>query len=223
MLIVQDETSRQRYLDVLVHSGARVFVASSFTHLTEAIGDQTFHGLFLDLLTKMVAIKENKSEVYHLTERFPVAHLKIDHRTGEIRCFYVGRPARGSIRDFVDKCNTTIPKKIRISARIKLNLPVLVYRSTESKHPERAVTKDISLHGCFIISARHRKEGEEIILRFPDLANTIFIKAQVRNVVKWGEGRQLPGFGVKFQNPLPPQVITSLQGDQSVAHLIPSI
>lgn len=200
LLIVQDEVSRQKYVPAIADTGAQVFTTASLFHFDEAIAQQTYHGIFLDVLTKMAAIKENKAEVYRLTERFPAAHLRIDKKTGAIQCFYVSHHPGGSIRDFVDKLGrASEPVTMRISPRIALHLPVLVYRSPESKRPERAVTKDVSPQGCFIVSFRRRKRGEIIILRFPGLADAAGIKAQVRNVVKWGDGGQLPGFGVKFE------------------------
>lgn len=200
LLVVQDEESKQRYLEALADSGASVFVTSSLFNLGETICTQTYHGLLLDVLTKMEAIKENKAEVYRLTERFPVAHLKINGRTGEIRCFYVGRLPDGTILDFIDmQCRSFDPQGIRTTARKELHLPVLIYRNAGSKRPERAVTQDISPNGCFIISARPRREGDEVILRFPDLTDAS-IKAQIRVVVEWGERRQLPGIAVQFQD-----------------------
>lgn len=75
----------------------------------------------------------------------------------------------------------------------------------EGKNSERTFTKDISPDGCFIISTRRRKEGDIVILRFPDLNDTAFMKAQVRTVVKWGRGRQMPGIGVIFRDMSPSQ------------------
>lgn len=206
LLIVQKEALRQRYLDALAVSGVRVFVTSSFFQLSEEIGSQTYHGLLIDLLTKMKAIKENRAEVYRLAEQFPVAHLKIDPRTGEIRCFYVGRVSGSTLIDFIGtQCLNREPRRIRSASRKELHLPVLIYRSSESKRSERTFTKDITPNGCFIISTRRRKEGDEVILRFPDLNDTAFIKAQIQTVVKWGKGRQMPGIGVIFRDMSPSQ------------------
>lgn len=91
----------QRYLNALADTEAQVFVASSFFHFNESIINQTYHGLFIDVLTKMEAIKENKAEVYRLTERFPIAHLKVDQRTGNVCCFYGGNLPERKIKDFV--------------------------------------------------------------------------------------------------------------------------
>jgi hypothetical protein len=199
LLFAEEEIARQTYQDALAACGVRVFVTPSFFLLSEEICSQTYHGLFFDLSTKMQAIKENKADVYHLAERFPVAHLRIDRRTGEIRCFHVNQQSGGTLLDFIDsRCRTGEPRKIRTVARKEMHLPVLISRHPESKRSERAITKDISPGGCFIVSTHRWKEGGEVFLRFPELTDTAPIQAQIRTVVKWGMGRQMPGIGVSF-------------------------
>lgn len=207
LLIVNDEISMQRYLNALADTEAQIFVASSFFHFNESIINQTYHGLFIDVLTKMEAIKENKAEVYRLTERFPVAHLKVDQRTGNVCCFYGGNLPGHKIKDFVYALCRTSPQKIRATTRKELYMQVEIFRSAESKRPERTVTKDISLNGCFLISTRHRKKGDEVILHFPDLTDKTRVIAKIRKVVNWGEGLQLPGIGVEFEKLSPVQII----------------
>lgn len=199
LLFVHDETTRQKYLDALEDCRARVFVSNSFFHLSDEISSQTFHGLFLDLPTKMKAIKENKGEIYRLAEKFPVAHLRIDSSTGEIRCFHVGHQAGNALVDFIDnQCRNGEPQKIRTSIRREIHLPVQFSRYRESKRQERSITQDISPYGCFIITARRWQAGDEIFLGFPELSDSTPIRAEIRTVVKWGVDRRIPGIGLKF-------------------------
>lgn len=206
LLFAQEQTSRQSYQDALTACGVRVFVTSSFFVLSEEICEQTYHGLLLDVSTKMQAIKENQADVYRLAQKFPVAHLRIDPATGAIRCFYFGRRPDGELQEFIDsQCRPFVPRKIRSVTRREVFMPVLVCRHPDSKRPERTFTKDISPKGCFLVSTRRWKADQELFLRFPEFTDTAPIRAQIRTVIEWGTGRQMPGIGVLFRDLSPIQ------------------
>lgn len=199
LLFVEEGRSRQKYLEALSRCGAKVFVTSSYSDLSEEVCNQTFHGVLLDLPTKMKAIKEDKAYVYRLVEKFPVAHLQIDEKSGEVRCFHAQQKSRGTLVDFIDKqCRLFNPLKIRANSRKEIFLPVLIYKHIEDKKPERSITKDISSGGCFIFSTRRWKTGHYIWVQVKGLSDTSPIYAQIRTVVKWGEPLQIPGIGVQF-------------------------
>lgn len=207
LLFVQEGGARQKYLDALADSGAEVFVASSFYDLGREIGRVSYHGLFLDLPTKMKAVRENKAYVYRLVEKFPVAHLQIDQKTGEVRCFYFNGKKGGSPLDFINsQCRNFVPRKIRMDDRQETYLPVLVSKHLEDARPERSITKDLSPGGCFIFSTRRWKAGSHIWIRFRDANNPEPIHARIQTVIRWGETRQIPGIGVQFIDPTPWQV-----------------
>lgn len=206
LLFVQDERAKQQYLDALSQCGAQVFVSPSFFHLSEEICSRTYHGLFLDLPTKMAAIKENKAYVYRLVERFPVSHLRMAGESNEIRCFHLNRQYGNTLPDFINnQCRTFIPQKIRLDARKEVHLPVLVYKHQADKRPERSIINDLSSGGCFIFSSRRWKEGHDIWIRFMDIAGPLPIRAHIKTVVKWGKPRQIPGIGIQFKNLSPLQ------------------
>ncbi len=207
LLFVQDEGAKQKYLDALSLCGAQVFVTASFFDLSAEICSRTYHGLFLDLPTKMKAIKENKAYVYRLVERFPVSHLQMAAGSSEIRCFHFNRQYGSSLLDFINnQCRTFIPQKIRMDKRENIHLPVLVYKHQADKRPERSITNDLSSGGCFIFSSRRWKEGHDIWIRFMDFADPLPIRAHIKTVVKWGKARQIPGIGVQFTDLSPLQV-----------------
>ena len=199
LLFVQDNDACRRYLEVLSVLGVKVFVSPSFFQLSEEIHQQTYHGLLFDMPTKMQALKENKTEVYRLAEKFPVAHLQFDRQTGAIRCFHAGWQSGRTLNDFIlHQCRGTAPRKIRTSARKEVHLPVLVFRHGESKRPERTITLNISAGGCFLISSRKWTTEREIFLGFPELEDKQRIRAQIRSVVPWGMGHGIPGIGLLF-------------------------
>lgn len=206
LLFVQEGRAKQKYLEALLDCGVQVFVTSSFLDLSKEICNQTYHGLFLDMPTKMKAIKENKAYVYHLVEKFPVSHLQADDETGEIRCFHFNQKSGRTLLDFINsQCRNFVPQKIRTDARVEIHLPVLVYRHLADKRPERSATKDVSPGGCFIFSSRRRKSGEAIWLRFKGISDPQPIVAQIQTVIQWGQARQIPGIGLKFKDLSPQQ------------------
>jgi hypothetical protein len=128
-----------------------------------------------------------------------VAHLQYDRETDGVRCFHAGWQAGRTLGDFIEHlCRDGVAQKISASARKGLHLPVLVFRHGESKRPERTVTRDVSAGGCFIISGRKWATGHEIFLGFPVLEDKGRIRAQIRSVVPWGQGHDLPGIGLRF-------------------------
>ncbi|MBU1567430.1 MAG: PilZ domain-containing protein [Proteobacteria bacterium] len=206
LLFVQEGAAKQMYLDALSECGVQVFVSTSFFDLTDEICSNTYHGLLIDVPAKMKAIKENRAYVYRLVERFPVSHLQMDMGSGEVRCYHVNRKFGGTLLDFINnQCRTFIPQKIRRDAREEVHLPVLVYKHQDDKRPERSITEDLSLGGCFIISSRRWKEGQDVWIRFKDISDPLPIRVSIHRVVKWGKPGQIPGIGVQFKDLSPLQ------------------
>lgn len=201
LLFVQEGSAKQKYLEALNDCGVQVFVASTFYDLSEDICSHTYHGLLLDLPTKMKAIRKSKLYVYQLVEKFPVAHLLIDNRTGKIGCCRFNNKSCSSLLDFINyQCRNSVPQRIREEARKDLYLSVCLYKKKDDIRPERSVTKNISSGGCFVISTRRRKVGSDIWLQFAEMQDSDLIQAQIRSVVKWGEGRRVPGLGLEFKD-----------------------
>jgi len=97
LLIAQDDTVRKEYLSAIEKYAVQVFVSESFQDLSREICGQSYHGIFLDLHTKMKAINKNKNLVYGLVENYPVCQLKFDDQTGEINCFYHSQKLGGTL------------------------------------------------------------------------------------------------------------------------------
>ena len=205
LLFVQEGSAKQKYFDALAACGVQVFVTSSFSELSEEICSHTYHGLFLDLPTKLKAIRKNKTYVYNLVEKFPVSHLQTDNKTGEVRCFHFYKNSSKTLLDFINsQCRNFLPRRIREEIRKEIYLHLTVYKHKDDKKPERSVTKDISSGGCFIFSTRRWREGDDIWIRFKEMIDSPLIRAQIRTVVKWGDCHQVPGIGVGFVELLQP-------------------
>lgn len=200
LLFVEEGKSKQKYLDALAACNVDVSVTSSFVDLSEEICGKTYHGLFLDLPTKMKALKENKDHVYKMVEKFPAAYLQLDTINGQVQCYHFNKRSGSTLLDFINnQCRYFSPQKIRENVRSKIHLHVLLYKERESKKPERSVTENISLGGCFVYSTHPWQIGSYIWLRFHELPGLGLISAQVRTLVKWGENRLIPGVGLQFK------------------------
>lgn len=201
LLIVQDDHARQKYLSVLNRCGVQVFVSESYQDLSMEICNHSFHGIFLDLHTKMNAIKTNKNYVYGLVENFPVCQLKINDRTGEIDCFHHSQKYGSTMLDFINnECRNFVPRMIRSDTRKEIHFNVILYKSKDEIQPEFSVTVNISKGGCFIFSVQDWEIGDDVWIRIKELTDKEQISGHIRHVARWGESMRIPGLGVEFRN-----------------------
>ncbi|MBI5590171.1 MAG: PilZ domain-containing protein [Deltaproteobacteria bacterium] len=200
LLIAQEDKAREKYLEVLGKCGVHVFTSASFQDLSEEIYGQSFHGIFLDLPTKIKSLKQNKNYVYGLVESFPVSHLKINDETGEISCFHYSQKSGGTMLDFINnECRNSIPRMIRSDARKEIHLNVMLYKTENATQPEFSVTMDISKGGCFIFSAQEWEEGNEVWIHINEFKDKALISGQIRRAIRWGQSMRIPGIGVEFR------------------------
>jgi hypothetical protein len=163
LLIAQDGNARQEYLSALGKCAVQVFVSESFQDLSEEICKHSYHGIFLDLHTKMKAINKNKNLVYGLVENFPVCQLKINDQTGEINCFHTSQKCGDTILDFINnECRNFVPRMIRSDTRKDIHCNVILYKSKDDAQPEFSATINISKGGCFIFSTHEWEIGDDI-------------------------------------------------------------
>jgi len=201
LLIAQDDPDRQAYLSALEKCAVQVFVTESFQDLSMEICSRSYHGIFLDLQTKMKAIKTDKNLVYGLVDNFPVCQLKINDHTREIDCFHYSQKFGGTMLDFINnECRTFVPRMIRADRRKSIHLNVVLYKHKDEIRPEFSATINISRGGCFIFSARQWELGEEVWIRIKELSDNTLISGQIRHLARWGESMRIPGIGVEFRN-----------------------
>ena len=199
LLIAQDDHARQEYLSALEKCAVQVFVSESFQDLRPEICSFSYHGIFLDIQTKMKAIKINKNYVYGLVENFPICQLKINDQTGEINCFHNSQKLGGTMLDFINnECRNFVPRMIRSDSRKEIHLNVILYKYKDDIQPEFSVTINISKGGCFIFSTRDWKAGQDVWIRIKELTGNELISGQIRSVARWGESIRIPGIGVEF-------------------------
>jgi hypothetical protein len=200
LLIAQDGHARKAYLSTLEKCAVQVFVSESFQDLSSQICSHAYHGVFLDLQTKMKAIKSDKNQVYGLVDNFPVCQLKINDHNGEIDCFHHSQKFGGTMLDFINnECRNFVPRMIRSDKRKELHLNVILYRHEDEIQPEFSATINISQGGCFVFSTRQWEEGGDVWLRIKELTDNALISGQIRHIARWGESMRIPGIGVEFR------------------------
>ena len=201
LLIAQNDNARREYLSALEKCAVQVFVSESFQDLSGEICSHSYHGIFLDLQTKMKAINKNKNFVYGLIEHFPVCQLKINDQTGEINCFHHSQEFGGTMLDFINnECRNFVPRMIRSDTRKEVHCNVILYKSKDETQPELSVTINISKGGCFIFSTREWEIGDDVWIQIKETKDKELIGGQIRRVARWGESMQIPGIGVEFWN-----------------------
>ena len=200
LLIVHNENTMKQYLNILKTYNIQVFVTSSFLDLSTEICRQTYHGILVDLPTKMAAIRENRDYVYGLIQNFPVLQLRINEKTGELAGFYCSHPSIHNLTDFIEVgCRNFVPRAIRTDERKAIHLNIRLYKHKKDRKPERTVTLNLSRGGCFIFSTRQWETGNEAWMVIQELTDHTFISGEIRNVVKWGETLRIPGIGIEFR------------------------
>ncbi|MGD9975773.1 MAG: PilZ domain-containing protein [Desulfatirhabdiaceae bacterium] len=199
LLIVQDDRAKQIYLDLLKKYGIQVFVSPSFQNLSDDICSHTYHGIFIDLPTKMKALKENRNYVYGLVEKFPVVQLKLNEQTGSPILFHSRFQSGWTLDDFIfTECKNFVPRMIRSDARKDIHLNVLLYATPDDADPERTVTINLSRGGCFLFSSREWKMEDDVWISIHELSDRNLIRCQIRHVIHWGESMRISGIGIEF-------------------------
>lgn len=207
LLIVQDPKAEEKYLEALKAEEVQVFVSPTLIDFSEEICRHTYHGIFLDLSTKMKALRHSKNYIYGLQEKFPICQLKYDETQDQIKCITSSsEPVNGPL-DFVRKvCGHFVPQPIRSNVRKAVHLDALLYRKAEDTEPERSVTMDICQGGCFLFSTGLWELDNNVWIQFLDLDDSSLILGEIRSVVLWGESHGIPGIGVEFKSISPAQV-----------------
>ncbi len=201
LLISPGGRIRELYKEAIEEQGARVFAVSSFHRLNKTASDQRFHGIAVDLPTKILALREDKSFVYKVLGRFPIVQLNLHKKTGKISTLFDGQPHDGGLADFINlKCRQSRPKKFRYHPRRKIHFNVLLSTKSDFKDDdfERAVTVDVSTVGCFVYSVRARRPGDDVWVVFEELSDHTPMRAIVRHYIPWGETMSIPGVGLEL-------------------------
>ena len=201
LLIAREGETRKKYQEAITDLGVETVVVSSLKKTDRALMDLSYHGVMVDMRTKMKILKDDNELVYTALRKFPVAHLNLERKTGAIRLFYPGQKTGATLEDFVNReCASFTPRILSSGVRKQIHFNVVLSENKEfsAEHCERTVTVDISREGCFVFSVRDWEPGDSVWLSIKELHDDTPICALVRWCLKWGEGMRVPGIGLKF-------------------------
>ena len=201
LLVAHKEELREKYRNAVQKLGVNVVAVSSFFNLDQAITEKRYHGLLVDLPTKLNAAREDEEFVRNIIDKFPVASLNFDKKKQKIKALFYGQQRGRTLEDFINKeCRYFAPRRFRYHVRKQIHFNLIVSKESSFKegHCERTVTIDVSRGGCFIFSINSWENGQDIWVIIKDLKDNTPIHGQVRHYVPWGSELQLPGVGVEF-------------------------
>ncbi len=202
LLISPGGEIRKEYKKAIEAHGASVVAVSSFKRLNKRAANFRYHGIAVDLPTKIIALRKDKSFIYKVLGRFPIVQLTYNKKTGKISISFDGRPHEGGLADFIKlKCIHSRPKKFRHHPRKEIHFNVLLsdHKEIEKGPHERAITMDVSSVGCFVYSVRGWTAEKDVWIVLEELSDHTPIRAEIRHVIPWGESMSIPGVGLEFK------------------------
>lgn len=222
VLVARPGRQRERLLLALEANGARVEVTVSPSHLAARLRDRDCHGVFIDARTEAHVSVEDAQLFRELSTLFPAASLDVG-ATGQIVARPVGGgrnakdglsltslgpQARMSVTEFLSTyCEPFVGRRLRTAERASRNLRVVISPTADFRASHRAVTKDVSVEGCFVMTSAGEFQGlAEVYLRFPDLRDETPIRAEVCWSLEWDAPGGVPGLGLRFTRLRPRQL-----------------
>jgi len=202
LLIAMENGERNIYCEAIRGLGVKVSAVPSLKGLNADVTDLYFHGVVIDMPTKIYALKNDREFIYSTLRKFPAAHVSIEKESGQIRVFYPGQDPGATLLDFInDKCRPFTPRRLAYHIRKEIHFNVILSKDRGSRisTSEKTVTVDVSEKGCFLFSVQDWAPGDTAWLTVVELSDRTPIGAQVCRYVRWGTAMQVPGIGVKFK------------------------
>ena len=202
ILVCEENEEKNTYLDALESLAVSVETASSFKDLESLLLDDPYHGVMVDLKTKIRAMQKEKDLAYEILNKYPVVQLRIDEATGEIRTLSDGKSRHdATLEEFIEAdCRRFEARAIRSSPRAKYHFNILLSETEaySEDNSERTIPFNVSKGGCFIISGREWELKQPVSFRIIDIEDPALITGEVRWYKPWGKSVGIPGIGVKI-------------------------
>lgn len=202
LLISRGRETTRIYRDALEKFDAQVVPVESFTGLDRETEALRFHGVAVDLPTKIKALKNNKEFIYGILGKFPLIQLKLNKKTGEINSFQEGGPGNDDLKTFIERASLVAnPRRFRHHPRKSIHFNVIVSRNKDfaKGDVERSITMNVSEDGCQILSFRKWEPGGDVWLVINELSDKTPMRCKVRHAIAWGEAMAAPGIGLEFE------------------------
>ena len=202
LLIAMENGERSIYCKAIRGLGVKVSAVPSLKGLNADVTDLYFHGVVIDMPTKIYALKNDKEFIYSTLRKFPAAHVSLEKESRQIRVFYPGQDPGATLLDFINgKCRPFTPRRLGYHIRKEIHFNVILSKDRGSgiSNSEQTVTVDVSEKGCFLFSVQDWAPGDTAWLTVMELSDMTPRSAEVCRCVKWGTAMQVPGIGVSFK------------------------
>ncbi len=204
ILVSEEGTAREAYINALHELGVEVDVVSTFSEIYKSLTAHFYSGVMVDFKTKMKATGSERDLANDVLEQFPFVQLKFEEETGEIRSLYAGQTVgSGTLKSFIDEeCRPIESRRIRLDTRNNIHFNVILSERQNGVEQEvdRTVTINASKGGCFIYSTCDLRIGSKLMMVFKELEDEKPIIGEVRWLKPWGEVMRIPGAGIRFDD-----------------------
>ena len=202
ILVCEENEEKNTYLDALESMTVSVETVASFKHLENLLLENPYHGVMVDIKTKIRAMQNEKELAYQILNKYPVVQVRIDDEPGEIRTLSDGKSKHdATLEEFIESdCRKFEARAIRSGRRIKYHFNVLVSGngSFAEENSERTITFNVSKGGCFVISSREWELKQPVAFRINELKDPAPINGEIRWYKPWGKSVGIPGIGVRI-------------------------
>jgi hypothetical protein len=180
-------------------------LANDPTHLLERICQTPCVGVVISV-PRFLRMDAAEKRVIQSVEPFlPVARFRFNRASGAMAIMSHVTGTQASLGEFIAKCISLGPKRIRKSERFPRHLNVIISKKPDLSAPEESFTFNISKEGCFLYTGQKWTPGERIYLSVHDpfTGATIdeTIEAEVVRRIPWGIPAHPQGVGVRFIDP----------------------
>lgn len=157
--------------------------------------DRLYSGVLVDAPTFLEAQKGERDLLQELWDIFPVLLLEVVD--GELRPL-ARQQFTGGLDAFLAVCADFAERPMRTKDRVAVHLHLQLAEEAGMTHPECTVTMNLGEQECFAITGKPYAAGTTLWVRFSEMADQTPIQALVCRQAPWGEGRYVPGVGLKF-------------------------
>jgi Tfp pilus assembly protein PilZ len=206
LIVVKDQEAGEAYAEALDKIDVDYDIAATFSEMSCLAVDNAYNGLLVDILTLVRSSKEEKIVAYECFNLYPVLRVKWENKKKKINLSPLEQSfspnTETALEFFVEnRCKPFPARSLRRHARKNNHLNVLLSRDGSfSDHTTlKSFTLNISWTGVFVFTTEPMEKELEVWLRFIEFPDLEPIAATVRWSLAWGEGRSIPGVGLRFE------------------------
>ena len=117
--------------------GVEVNAVPSLQGLDEKVKDLYFHGVVIDMPSKIYALKNDRRFIYSTLRNFPAAHVSLEKESRQIKVFYPGQKPGATLLDFIDdKCRSSLPNRLGYYIRKEIHYNVILSKERRFRNRE---------------------------------------------------------------------------------------